>query len=202
MGVRTRIKSMIKKLILRQKESTENEKYTPPPSTSEQSKTSFEPVQAPSQPEEVAPVSTAPVAESIETQPPPKEEVAEGRSVPEPDAETSAAETKVEEDTIEAASETEAEVEVETEKAAPAETESAAPEVEEASETEAEEAIAQAEGTDEKSNGNGIDTTGAFAVYSISNIFPDTCPNCGASTYGNWEYTDKTFVCSSCDTPF
>ena len=105
MGVRTRIKSMIKKLILRQKESTEQ--YTPP-GAPKQSKTSFEPVQAPSQPEEVAPVSTAPVVENVETPPTSKEgDVAAKSLVLESDAETSATETDAEEIQV-AASEPEA----------------------------------------------------------------------------------------------
>ena len=54
MGVRTRIKGMLKKLILKQKDSAEAAQYSPPPSQPEVPR---EPVQAPSQPEEVAPVS-------------------------------------------------------------------------------------------------------------------------------------------------
>ena len=46
---------------------------------------------------------------------------------------------------------------------------------------------------------NGIDTTGAFAVYGLTRLIPETCPNCGAKTYGNWTRTDDGFACTLCD---
>ena len=44
-----------------------------------------------------------------------------------------------------------------------------------------------------------VDTEGAFAVYPIKNLFGESCPNCGASTFNNWAYSDNEFVCQSCD---
>ena len=43
---------------------------------------------------------------------------------------------------------------------------------------------------------------GAVAVYAIKTLFPENCPNCSASTYGNWKYIGSGFACEKCDTPF
>ena len=48
-------------------------------------------------------------------------------------------------------------------------------------------------------NTEEVDTEGAFAVYPIKNLFGESCPNCGASTFNNWAYSDNEFVCQSCD---
>lgn len=56
------------------------------------------------------------------------------------------------------------------------------------------------ESTDNDSNQeNGIDTTGAFAIYGLNRLIPETCPSCGAKTYGNWTRTDDGFACTLCD---
>jgi len=45
-------------------------------------------------------------------------------------------------------------------------------------------------------------TDGAFAVYKIKRLFPDTCGNCGAPSHGNWKYEDKGYSCVLCGEPY
>ena len=165
MGVRSRIKSKIKKMLLKPKENKPTTQpsavSSPPPSWKEEQPK--EPIQSPSQPEEVAPIATE------------QEEVTAVSS---------------EQKLVEKSSSTSLELE------SPATVDSTIEVPTPSVETESEAEKVQ------ETKGNGIDTTGASAVFNVSNIFPETCPNCGITSYGNWSYTDREFVCTACDTPY
>ena len=42
----------------------------------------------------------------------------------------------------------------------------------------------------------------AVAIYSITDLFPEKCENCGESSFGNWHYEDKAYICTKCGEPY
>ena len=47
-----------------------------------------------------------------------------------------------------------------------------------------------------------IDTSGASFVFSVQNLFPETCPHCNNPSYGNWTRIENKFACASCETAY
>ena len=90
------------------------------------------------------------------------------------------------------------EIAVETTESTPAQEQEKSPVLDAESESESE-STPESATINDAAQENGIDTTGAFAVYGLTRLIPETCPNCGAKTYGNWTRTDDGFACTLCD---
>lgn len=43
------------------------------------------------------------------------------------------------------------------------------------------------------------DKAKASFIVKVEHMFPETCSNCGASSYGNWIRVENKFACGSCE---
>ena len=172
MGLRTQLKNIIKKALGRET-NTPAPPYTPPTPKPD-------PVVAPTQPE---PIETT-EQELKEEKPLTQEEQEVEPKQPE--------EQKTEEKGVE-------EQEAEEQEAEEQEAESSSDEDSSSSSEEEEEAEEEQKEPSSDGASQEVDTEGAVAVYPIKNLFGESCPNCGASTFNNWAYSDNAFVCQSCD---
>ena len=47
-----------------------------------------------------------------------------------------------------------------------------------------------------------IDDAEATFIIDIEELFPATCPHCGASSHNNWIRIENKFACGSCETAY
>ena len=46
------------------------------------------------------------------------------------------------------------------------------------------------------------DTEGASFIFEVTELFPETCPHCGASSHNNWIRIENKFACGSCEAAY
>ena len=49
---------------------------------------------------------------------------------------------------------------------------------------------------------SSVDDTEASFVFEIEELFPETCPHCGASSRNNWIRIENKFACGSCEAAY
>lgn len=64
------------------------------------------------------------------------------------------------------------------------------------------EANAETEDTAESSSLTEADTEGASFIFEVTELFPATCPHCGASSQNNWIRIENKFACGSCEAAY
>ena len=55
---------------------------------------------------------------------------------------------------------------------------------------------------DAKEGISQTDKANAAYIVNVVNIFPESCPNCGASSFGNWIRIDNKFACGPCNSVY
>ena len=48
----------------------------------------------------------------------------------------------------------------------------------------------------------GADSEEASFIVEVVDLFPETCPHCGASSHNNWIRIENKFACESCETAY
>lgn len=48
----------------------------------------------------------------------------------------------------------------------------------------------------------GADSEEASFIVEVVDLFPETCPHCGASSHNNWIRIENKFACGSCETAY
>jgi len=178
MGLRTRIKSIIKKAIGQE----ENPIVTTPPSVPPVPPA--EPVAAPIQPTPIENIDTEQPAEEA---PKPEEVSKEKEETNQPVLQTKDALDPEPSTTTESSPDVQNETPINDDIEEP----------QDATEAPAEDS--------DKENGSepqaeiSADAEGAVAVFKIKRLFDEKCPSCGDSTYNNWAYVDSAFICQSCE---
>ena len=49
---------------------------------------------------------------------------------------------------------------------------------------------------------SGVDDSEASFVFEVEELFPETCPHCGASSHNNWIRIENKFACGSCEAAY
>ena len=65
-----------------------------------------------------------------------------------------------------------------------------------------EDSSAQGDDTADKSAVTETDLEAASYVFEITELFPETCPHCGASSRNNWIRIENKFACGSCEAAY
>ena len=60
----------------------------------------------------------------------------------------------------------------------------------------------EAQDTAESSSVTEADIEGASFVFEVTELFPATCPHCGASSQNNWIRIENKFACGSCEAAY
>lgn len=47
-----------------------------------------------------------------------------------------------------------------------------------------------------------VDDSEASFVFEVEELFPETCPHCGASSHNNWIRIENKFACGSCEAAY
>ena len=64
------------------------------------------------------------------------------------------------------------------------------------------EANADAQDTAESSSITEADIEGASFIFEVTELFPATCPHCGAGSQNNWIRIENKFACGSCEAAY